>query len=370
MLASRRSESRALQPPEQPQIPQSGLTRRALIVDGAGVVAASSIAGRLLTRRRAWWQPATGAFHPTASQREALRVLGRSQLRLPGSLPNAAAAAGTETFPEVEHVIVLMLENHSYDNFFGMLGRQPGGRPRGDGFTIALDGYPTASNPYSNGKPLRAFPMPTTCQQHGKPSQEWEQSHIQYANGKLDGFVISNSGPVAMGYWDGSSLPFTYALAGEFPIGDRWFCSCLAQTDPQRRYLIAATSSGMTDDIGTGPGNGVPDATLGAVPPGGTIFELMTNAGISWNDYQAGGTTGTTMNLYPAIDGPYNETNAPPIAQFFTDAKKGTLPQFSLLDPDFGTQSQEDPQNIVIGEAFLASVVKPWASRRCGASRC
>jgi phospholipase C len=326
-------------------------------VDGAGVVAAGTLAGRLLGRTRPWWHPARDLHQPLSSQREALRVLGHSRMRLPDSLPNPALAAGTDTIPDIEHVVVLMMENHSYDNFFGMLGRQPGARPRGDGLTIALDGYPTASNPYPNGKQLRAFPMPTTCQLDGKPSQEWEQSHIQYANGTNDGFVISDSGPVAMGYWDGSSLPFTYALASQFPIGDRWFCSCLAQTDPNRRYLIAATSSGMTDDIGTGAGNGVPDATLGAVPPGGTIFELMTNAGISWKDYNAGGTTGATMNLYPAVDGAYNETNAPNISQFFTDAKGGTLPQFSLLDPNYDTQSQENPQNIVVGEAFLESVV-------------
>lgn len=47
-----------------------------------------------------------------------------------------------------------------------------------------------------------------------------------------------------MGYWARDDLPFTYDLATQFPIADRWFCSVLAQTDPNRRYLIAATSSG------------------------------------------------------------------------------------------------------------------------------
>ena len=53
-----------------------------------------------------------------------------------------------------------------------------------------------------------------------------------------------------MGYWTGDDLPFTYSLASTFPIGDRWFCSLLGQTDPNRRYLIAGTSTGMTDDGG------------------------------------------------------------------------------------------------------------------------
>jgi phospholipase C len=203
--------------------------------------------------------------------------------------------------------------------------------------------------------------MPTTCQLHGKPSQEWRQSHIQYADGRNDGFVISDSGPVAMGYWTEQDLPFTYDLARHFPVGDRWFGSVLAQTDPQRRYLIAATSTGMTDDIGTSIGNLVPDASL-VLPSNGTIFERLDAAGVSWVDYYTSFPTGATVELYPVLDTVSALVHTKPIAQFFADARSGTLPAFSLLDPDYGTQSQEDPQNIILGEAFLARVVRALAS--------
>ncbi len=298
---------------------------------------------------------------PTAAQAEALRVLGRSQMRLPESLPNPALPMGTDTMPEVEHIVVLMLENHSYDNFLGMLGRGPGEKRRGDGFTLAPDGLPKNSNPYQNGTRLRAFRMPTTCQLSGKPTQEWEQAHIQYANGKNNGFVISESGPVAMGYWTGQDLPFTYDLATQFPIGDRWFCSVLGQTDPQRRYLIAATSAGMTDDVGGSIGDLEPDALLGT-PANGTIFDRLSLAGVSWADYYYEFPTGATMELYPSDDTALAATNGKPIEEFFSDAKAGTLPGFSLLDPNYATQSQENPQNIVVGEAFLASVVEALGS--------
>ncbi|HEY5430482.1 MAG TPA: alkaline phosphatase family protein, partial [Solirubrobacteraceae bacterium] len=277
------------------------------------------------------------------------------------SVPAVGTPAGVDTMPEIEHVVVLMLENHSYDNLLGLLGRGHAQTPRGDGFTMAAASHPANRNPYPNGRPLRAFRMPTTCQPDGAPSQEWEQSHIQYAGGHNDGFVVSNSGPVAMGYWTGQDLPFTYDLASTFPIGDRWFCSALAQTDPNRRFLIAATASGMTDDIGGSPGNLVPDASLPA-PANGTIFERLSSAGISWIDYCASFPTGSTIELCPTVDAAYSVTNVKPIAQFFTDAAVGRLPSFSLLDPDYGTQSQEDPQNIVVGEAFLASVVKAVGS--------
>jgi phospholipase C len=334
-----------------------GPTRRAFLADGASVVASSTLVGRL-ARHHA---PSRAAF-PEASQYEALRVLGRTRMRLPDSLPDAGMPAGTDTMPEIEHVVVLMMENHSYDNFLGMLGRMPGQRPRGDGFAIAPDGYPLATNPYGQGKVLRAFQMPTTCQLHGHPGQNWSDSHIQYATGHNDGFANSGSGPVSMGYWSERNLPFTYDLATHFPVGDRWFCSLLGQTDPNRRYLIAATSSGMTDDIGGSLGNLGPDALLG-VPANGTIFERLSAAKISWTDYYTSFPTGATMELYPSNDAAYSSSpTARPIADFFSDANAGTLPSLSLLDPDYGTQSQEDPQNIVVGEAFMAKVVDALAN--------
>jgi phospholipase C len=310
-------------------------------------------------------RPAHPFVQPHESELDALRVLGRTTMRAAGSLPNPALHAGTDTLPEIEHVVVLMMENHSYDNILGMLGRGPGQRPRGDGFTLAADGLPTAANPYTDGRLQRAFRMPTTCQLNGQPSQEWTACHNQYDRGKLDGFVRTpisygtseRVGAVAMGYWTAEDLPLTYALARIFPIGDRWFCSVLSDTDPNRRYLIAATSQGMTGDIGTGPGSSVPDGLLGVPAKNGTIFTHLSSAGITWADYDTTGTEGTTMNLYPANDGAYNKTNARNISQFFSDAKAGTLPQFSLLDPNYGTQSQENPQNMTVGEGFLGRVI-------------
>ena len=96
--------------------------------------------------------------------------------------------------PQIDHIVVLMMENHSYDNYLGTLGR-------GDGFAIGSDGRPTAANADAAGNVVRAFRMPTTCQQRNHPSQSWNDSHIQWDGGRNDGFVRSGSGPVAMGYW-------------------------------------------------------------------------------------------------------------------------------------------------------------------------
>jgi phospholipase C len=336
------------------------LTRRGFLAEGGSALIAAGALHQALTRRGRWWRPAHPFTQPAASEMDALRVLGRTTMRLPGSLPHPELGAGTDTLPEIEHVVVLMMENHSYDNLLGMLGRGPGKRPRGDGFRLAKDGLPTATNPYADGRIQRAFRLPTTCQESSRPSQEWTASHNQFDDGRLDGFVRTPisygssviQGPVGMGYWTAEDLPLTYALAETFPVADRWFCSCLAQTDPQRRYLIAGTSQGMTGDVG----NPVATPLLGTPAKNGTIFTHMQSAGITWADYNTTGPTGTTMELY-SNDSAFTKTNAPDISQFFADARSGKLPQFSLLDPNFGTQSQENPQNMAVGEGFLGQVI-------------
>ena len=74
-----------------------------------------------------------------------------------------------------------------------------------------------------------------------------------------------------MVFWDQSDLPFTYSLAKHFPIGERYFCSLLGQTDPNRRYLFAGTSSGL---VAT---NTVQSITTPVA--NGTIFERLSDTG-------------------------------------------------------------------------------------------
>ena len=262
------------------------------------------------------------------------------RLRQPGSLPYPQVPEGTDTVPEIQHIVVLMMENHSYDNKLGMLGRRDA-----DGFRLDRSGQPTASNPYPNGDIQHAFRMPTTCQLTGFPSQAWLDSHTQFDCGRNDGFVKSGSGPVAMGYWEQADQPFYYSLARVFPIADRYFSSVLGQTYPNRRYLISATSLGMINDT-------TPAAT--DYPPNGTIFDKLDAVGVSWKDYIS---TLPTTELYPELYFKNAGTRVVPIADFFADAAAGTLPGYCLVEPNYGTQSEEDPQNIAVGEQFAAKVI-------------
>ena len=273
---------------------------------------------------------------------------GHRPPRQPGSLPYPRLPAGTDTIPQIEHIVVLMMENHSFDNRVGMLRR-----PGVDGFRLCHNGLPTATNPYPSGQIQHAFRMPTTCQLPSRPSQEWTASHNAYDNGRMDGFVSTPIDPltteivggVAMGYWQHEDQPFYYSLYWHFPIADRYFSSVLGQTFPNRRYLLAATSIGQVNDT-------LPNLT--DYPANGTIFDQLDAHAITWKDYF---TTLPSVELFPPLFFKNKGTKVVPIAGFFTDAAAGALPGYCLVEPDYGTQSEENPQNIAVGEEFAAKVV-------------
>ncbi len=256
-------------------------------------------------------------------------------LRQAGSLPFPTRPVGVDQIPQIKHIVVLMMENHSFDNVLGLIGR-------GDGFTLDSHGQPTATNPDGHGNLVHAFHMPTECQTRGI-GNDWKVAHEAYDHGKLDGFVTGTTAE-AMGYLTEDDLPFTCGMASTFPIADRYFCSAMAQTDPNRRYLIAGTSLGLIDD--TFPS---------ALPPNGVIFQQFDKHGITWKDYYS---TLPTMGVFlPLLSDPAMRAGLAGIDEFYTDAAAGTLPSFSLVEPDYDKQSEEDPQDVQFGDQFVGKIV-------------
>src|SRR5215469_307644 len=200
---------------------------------------------------------------------------GRAALRPRPDLP-----PGTDLLPQIRHIVVLMMENHSYDNYLGLL------TGRGDGFVLGPDGQPTAANPGDDGSDVGAHHFGSTGQVAHVPTQSWHASHLQWDKGRCDGFVCSvertvsrataADAKVPMGYWTERDLPFYYGLARTFPLADRWFSPCLGPTFPNRRFLIAGTAHGLIDDLPFG---------MVGYPAGGTVFDLLSAHSISWANY-------------------------------------------------------------------------------------
>jgi len=332
-------------------------------------------------------------------QREVNRLARRRAAATPGPLPRPARPAGTDLLPQIRHMVVLMMENHSYDNYLGML------QGRGEGLPLGPDGEPEVFNPAADGTAVRAFHLPSTVQRRGVPSQSWHASHLQWGEGRCDGFVTSaqnvqaearagaaaddvdtaaEAAAMGMGYWSERDLPFYYGLARTFPLADHWFSSCLGPTFPNRRFLIAGTAHGLIDDS---------PYDLLDYPPAGTVFDMLTRHGISWANYHpvAGDqpkwqhyarhkrkmarrrlmsvgrslpavSQGVqkdiqfTADVFPLGIGRYMQ-HVHSIDQFFADAADGTLPAFSIVDPDFDACSEENPQDIRKGESFAAELI-------------
>jgi phospholipase C len=225
----------------------------------------------------------------------------------------------------------------------GMLAALAPGRSGVDGLTVRR-GRVLNSNPDTSGQRVFASRASSPCQLHGKPSQAWNASHISYNGGRNDGFVRA-SGPIAMRFWDNRDLPITYALAQHFPIGERYFASVLAQTEPNRRFFFAGTASGTIDD--SIPTFRVPAAN-------GTIFDRLDEHHVDWADYFQN----APSPLY--IPGTASVQRGPRFRKFdrfYADVAAGRLPAFTFLEPNYSTTSEENPQDIQVGEQFVAKVV-------------
>ena len=261
----------------------------------------------------------------------------RSRWRRPGSLPDPSLPEGTDTLPQIDHIVVVMQENHSFDNYLGMLGR-------GDGLTLDRHGRPTNTNPDPAGGYVRAFHETDTLQA-GQVTQSWDASHLQYGSGKNNGFIgPESSSDWSMAYYTGEEIPFYYSLARTFPVCDRYFCSVLAQTYPNRRFLLAGTAFGLIATI---------DSSITGIPPNGTIFDRLDAHGISWGSYAT-----NVPFLYVISDVvKKNPSRMKTIDQFHADARAGTLPSVSYVDPNILTGTEENPQDISLGEYFVSTVV-------------
>jgi len=282
--------------------------------------------------------------------------------RLPGSLPFPERPAGMlhpDLVPElanIDHIIIVMMENHSFDNYFGMLPhRVPALNGRVDGWPqLAADGRPTVANTDSKGASYRAFPMPNGCQINGSPTQTWDASHASFAGGAMNGFAAA-SGQASMGYWDQRILPFYYSLATNFPVCDRYFSSTLCQTYPNRVFMMAATAAGLTT-------TDTPPPTV--KPPNGQIFDVLEAHKISWGCYF---TDAPTPGLFGAgyvsartgksCFGPSGSPGGT-IQAFQAALAANTLPSVTLVEGGYRYSSEENPQDVQTGQAFVAGVIR------------
>jgi len=269
-----------------------------------------------------------------------------------GSLPaetQGASYPSGNAIP-VDHIIVVMMENRSFDHYFQKLPEY--GQPDAE---VAPDDF---SNPDTDGNPVTIFRDTQYC--FVDTDHHWDGTHRQINGGAMDGFVTTNegfhefpqtglemlTGARAMGYYTAEDLPFYYWLANEFALGDHYFSSMPGPTFPNRMFLYGATSYGHVH-------NNVP-------PPGDMIIDWLEARQLDWKVYAS---ATPAMAMYVSEISTLLAHKAT-TQDFLDDAAAGRLPQVAFVDPDVGlatgqfdTNDEHPPALPQLGQSFVASIV-------------
>jgi phospholipase C len=240
-------------------------------------------------------------------------------------------APGAET-ADVKHLVLVMMENRSFDHLLGWL-------PNANGIQAGLQ-FPNKTGGYNSTHELA--PDFTGCA-YTDPDHSYSGGRVEVAGGKMDGFLMPASNAInAIGYYREKDLPFRSALARNYTTCDRYFPSILAPTFPNRIFQHA----GATDRLGD-------SLSISTLP---TIWDNLAAKGVSHQYYYSNIPFLALWGLkYLDICSSY--------ADFVADCAAGTLPAVSFVDPSFTTIDNLDDDDhpfsdVRNGDAFLAKTFK------------
>ncbi len=246
---------------------------------------------------------------------------------------------GSHPYHYVDTIVMCQMENRSFDHYFGALSLLEG-RADVEGLSEGL------SNSGSDGTPYPIHALGPRWVFDVDPGHSHGACVEQFGEGKNDGFVRNfetraGKGPQAgdvMGYHTRAELPAHYHLADNFALFDRWHCSLLAPTWPNRFYSHCATSGGKLKN----------DKTLNAP----TMYPTLEANGLAWELYGA-----TVVNFLMLVESiPVERQTGKTMADFFAAAEAGTLPNVCILEPDVGFADDHPPHDIRNGQAYVASI--------------
>ena len=252
--------------------------------------------------------------------------------------PRRARAADTP----IEHIIVACQENRSFDHYFGYAPQ------------VQAAGFgppPGYAQPNPGGSPDPFPPYRFTELQTPDVPHDWGSVHGQWHNGAMDGFM-THSGEFAMGYYTETELPFYYSLFEDSTLCGNMFCSLLGPTWPNRFYLMAGTSGGITTNGQWG--YGIFDYPI--------ILDLLDAAGVSWKIYNVSWDSvpyGNTDNVAVFWENFAHDNRARGSrGAFLNDLRKDRLPQVSFIIPSYARGWDEHPPaSVAVGMGIQEELV-------------
>jgi len=278
-------------------------------------------------------------------------------------LPNASARAdvpnqANKPNTPIEHYIVLMQENHTFDNYFGTY---PGANGVPEGTCIPVDPFDKTNTDCV--EPFHIGDRPIDDLDHSEST-----FNLQYNKGQMNGFVYAlnernQNGALAMGYYDDRDLPYYWNLADEYVLFDQFYSSDHGGSFANHMFWVSGQQGGSRVT-----GEGYPDIL--------TIFDRLEERGISWKFYvqnydptinyrTAASITGNrasqviwvpVLNIARFLDDPELSSHIVDLNEYFTDIENGTLPAVAYIAPSGA--SEHPPGSIRSGQKFVKSLIQ------------
>ena len=321
------------------------------------------------------------------TRRELLKLGAVTTFAQLGSLVLPGCGGGSITSPsvppipsvcskltDIEHVVILIQENRSFDHYFGSYRGVRGFSDRSAAFQQP-DPANATSSPVGALLPFHLDITTTNAACTHDIAHDWVSQHHSWNNGAMDGFVTSrfplnpNDAVLSMGYYTRPDLPYYYALADAFTICDNYFCSVMGPTDPNRLYTMAAS----LDPEGKNGGPILQTIVTNRTTVYGrltytTMPEQLQARGISWKIYSSpdetvlgGILSDNVLSYFKTFQDPasllYQNAFGPQFpVDFLADVVSGSLPQVSWLVGSVIT-SDHPPAPSIFGENILSLIV-------------
>jgi phospholipase C len=241
-------------------------------------------------------------------------------LMLANGMPVLSAGSGSP----IQHIVVIMQENHTFDNYFGTF---PG------------------ANGIQNDPP-GIYPFHIT----GRITDlchSWDCARKAWDNGKMDLFLAAEGSRQTFGYYDQRDIPYYWSLAQQYTLFDNYFTSVMGPSLPNHLYLVAAQSGNRTTNL--------PYPTLHAR----SIIDELEKGHISWAYYAPGWLNNENgLPLFASIGKNQTRLNQLKLStNFFMDLRNSKLPQVSWIMPD-DDLSEHPPYDLARGEKWVKSIIK------------
>ncbi len=279
-----------------------------------------------------------------------------------GAAHAASTPAGAATTTPIEHLVVMMQENHSFDNYFGTY---PGADGIPKGTCMPVDPSAPAS-----GDCVKPFHIGSNDVLLDDPSHSLHTAQLQYNGGRMDGFISAlerrnQDGRLAMGYYDATELSYYWNMADQYVLYDRFFSSAMGGSFVNHLYWVA----GIPDTSGLQPINEYLANHL-------TIFDLLQRKGVSWKFYvqnydptityrtldeNVGNRSSQViwvplLNIDRFLDDPTLNGHIVDLNQYYDDLASGNLPSVAFIAPS--GPSEHPPSNVRSGERFVKTLVQ------------